>query len=98
MAVNLNGNDLIVDTKELCPLLTPYHGLPLNPEGKETRLLHLQPWIASRESCGTLSTTSLDTRPVYEALSYTWGKHGRGQDIVLNQNHRLPITDNLYKA
>src|ERR1700722_6926641 len=44
-----------------------------------------------------LCVVSLDTRPVYKALSYTWGDPNDTVPITLN-GHRFAVTRNLKKA
>ena len=46
---------------------------------------------------GYLQHVSLDTKPLYTALSYTWGDLDRTKTI-LSENKTLPVTENLYEA
>ncbi|TKA67881.1 hypothetical protein B0A55_09700 [Friedmanniomyces simplex] len=81
---------------------SPYQ--PLSTENKETRILQLVAgWPGAPVKC-RLRTISLanDPPPVYEALSYTWGRATQGRAINIHDGggdvHTLPVTDNLFAA
>lgn len=71
----------------------------------EIRLLYLSPSKSTHDEAlhGTLVTTSLSTRPIYTALSYTWansdGSRSLSEEIFLgNLWAPLPITSNCAAA
>ncbi|KAI1084550.1 HET-domain-containing protein [Whalleya microplaca] len=68
---------------------------PLDSEKGEIRLLELSPSPehSSPIKC-TLHPVKLSEDPYYEALSYTWGGKGNGQDIILN-GVTFPVFENL---
>ncbi|KAL8668853.1 MAG: hypothetical protein Q9168_006532 [Polycauliona sp. 1 TL-2023] len=53
--------------------MSRYRYTPLDPEAKSTRLLSLLPGSFHDEIHVSLGIMYLDEKPVYEALSYTWG-------------------------
>lgn len=68
---------------------------PLNPEKRETRIVRVHPGEEDETVCATLVVVSIpDTvsdrdweskeRPLYEAISYTWGATDRRQSMILN--------------
>jgi hypothetical protein len=70
----------------------------LNSATREIRLVKLHP--ESDPDCDIrceLSTVSLNTRPIYKALSYTWGDANDTVPITLD-GHRFAVTRNLKKA
>ena len=70
----------------------------LNSATREIRLVKLHP--ESDPDCDIrceLSTVSLNTRPIYKALSYTWGDANDTVPIMLD-GHRFAVTRNLKKA
>jgi hypothetical protein len=70
----------------------------LNSTKREIRLLKLHP--ESDPDCDIvceLSTVSLDTRPIYRALSYTWGD-ANDTNLIILDGHRFAVTRNLKKA
>lgn len=72
--------------------------LPLSTSDQQIRLLE----VASREydpdhiNC-QLKIVSLQSDPVYEALSYVWGGWDNAQEIMLNGSKHT-VTKNLYDA
>ncbi len=70
----------------------------LDKAKREIRLVKLSPDIDPEyDVCCEMSAVSLNTRPVYQALSYTWGNQNDTVPITLN-GQRLAITRNLKKA
>ena len=70
----------------------------LDSATREIRLVKLHP--ESDPDCDIrcgLSTVSLNTRPLYKALSYTWGDAKDTVPIILD-GHRFAVTRNLKKA
>ncbi|KAL8897295.1 MAG: hypothetical protein Q9207_007283 [Kuettlingeria erythrocarpa] len=66
---------------------------------REFRILILSAGEPSDDLYGELTKASLDgARIHYTALSYTWGDPSDPGIIVLNDDHRLPITRNLEAA
>jgi Heterokaryon incompatibility protein (HET) len=61
------------------------------------RLLHVEPGYGSEPITCHLSHTSLTSKPIYEALSYTWGSTGRPQ-VISCDGYKIPVTRNLYAA
>jgi hypothetical protein len=70
----------------------------LNSAKQEIRLLKLHPESdLDRDIRCELSRVSLDTRPIYKALSYTWGDVSDRVPIILD-GHCFAVTRNLKKA
>jgi hypothetical protein len=71
---------------------------PLDKAKREIRLVKLFPEPdPDYDIRCELSNVSLDTHPLYKALSYTWGKSNDTVPITLN-GHRFAVTRNLKKA
>jgi hypothetical protein len=68
---------------------------PLDKDKREIRLVRVfaDP-DPDYDICCELSSVSLDTRPVYKALSYTWGNPDDTVPITLN-GKRFAVTRNL---
>ena len=65
---------------------------------REIRLLHLEPGSAtSRLSC-SLRIVPLSKTPIYEALSYTWGKPVFPASMKCSPSGQLCLTENLSVA
>lgn len=62
------------------------------------RVLDVLPAKRDDEVRTTLRVVSLDSDPVYEALSYTWGKPDDQKAIKVNDDYDLPVTNNLFRA
>ncbi|KAE8445717.1 hypothetical protein EG329_012896 [Mollisiaceae sp. DMI_Dod_QoI] len=77
---------------------TPYTYEPLNPSNSLIRLIALEPSpdFASDIYCDIFNV-SLDTKPVYEAVSYAWGDANITEMLFL-QNHPFQATVNLVSA
>lgn len=73
---------------------SPYQAL--DPSRMQIRLLHLNPDPANLSA--VLEIVSLNDKPRYTALSYTWGLEKSNAGIALNGNARQPITRNLQVA
>jgi hypothetical protein len=69
----------------------------LRTERRDIRLVTLLPGQADEEMKATLRVVSLDTSPLYEALSYVWGDPTITRDISLN-GHMFSVTENLEAA
>lgn len=76
----------------------PYASLSLQGHGNSIRLLDLSPGRESDRLHGTLRTVSLDPRPAFSALSYTWGASTEGNSIYINKLYNISVTDNLSRA
>ncbi|KAI0599877.1 heterokaryon incompatibility protein-domain-containing protein [Biscogniauxia sp. FL1348] len=76
--------------------ISPYS--PLDSGRGEVRVLDLQPDpdYGSLVKC-SMRVARLEDRPVYEALSYTWGCKGAGQSILLD-GIVFPVFENLEAA
>jgi hypothetical protein len=75
----------------------PYSVAPLDPGGREFRLIELWPSAESESIKCNLRSYSMDMDcPAYVALSYAWGRKGRCDDIYLN-GIRFPIGNNLWQ-
>jgi hypothetical protein len=73
-----------------------YCGLPLmTPDS--TRVISIKPGIFNAPMDLRLKVISLDLKPKYEALSYTWGG-SREKNTVSVNGFEMPITDNLFRA
>jgi hypothetical protein len=71
---------------------------PLDPARREIRLIKLHPDPDPHYDIQCeVFVVSLGTRPVYKALSYTWGDPGDTVPISLN-GQRYAVTQNLKKA
>jgi hypothetical protein len=73
-------------------------GIPVVAEKSETRLFRLLPDEEDAPLAGQLVWAHLDRQPVFEALSYTWGKSPERTHITLNAIPGFPITTNLAAA
>ncbi len=74
-----------------------YQYFPMKAD-REIRLLYLEPGSGkSRLSC-SLRTVPLSKTPIYEALSYTWGKPVFPASIKCSPSGQLCITENLSVA
>lgn len=74
-----------------------YAGLKLPSEGS-IRLLDIAPGQQKTPIEVSLRVVSLDSRPQYEALSYTWGSSSQCNTILVNEIYSTPVTDNLFRA
>ncbi|KAK4557026.1 hypothetical protein LTR86_006007 [Recurvomyces mirabilis] len=74
-----------------------YPSPPLGLQPSETRLLTLLPGEYEAEIRSSLWICSLDNKPRYEALSYTWGPISKDLSIYVN-GHIMSVTDNLEAA
>lgn len=70
----------------------------LNPLGREIRLVTLFPGPETADIECILTHVSLNEKPHYEALSYTWGEHHEKNGNILLEDHPFPITSNLELA
>jgi hypothetical protein len=71
---------------------------PLLTSSRQLRLLFLEPCTDHKQSIRcNLVTTSLNSDPKYEALSYTWGEPVDESDIIVN-SITLPVRRNLWDA
>jgi hypothetical protein len=61
------------------------------------RILRIDPGAGNEQLSGTLVHTALDDRPVYDALSYVWGKPDLCRRIIID-GLALTITANLDQA
>ena len=70
---------------------------PLDPAKREMRLLELAPGKPGSRITARLFTVSLDDRPSFEALSYTWGPPRPSYDIHID-GRAFSVGRNLRKA
>ncbi|CAN9170884.1 unnamed protein product [Alternaria alternata] len=76
---------------------TPYSVAPLDPGGREFRLIELWPSTEAESIKCVLRSYSMDDHyPAYVALSYTWGRKERYDDISLN-GIRFSVGKNLWQ-
>lgn len=73
-----------------------YKDLPLRHH-RQIRLLYLFPGFANQPVEARLEVVSLEDKPDYIALSYTWGERVLDATIICN-GHQLHITTNLRDA
>ncbi|KAF2135365.1 uncharacterized protein K452DRAFT_239048, partial [Aplosporella prunicola CBS 121167] len=80
-------------------MVTDFQYCRLNPQKQEIRILVLSPNNGSLDSPvrGRLVTRSLENRPNYLCLSYTWGKQDSKKSISLD-GYRFPVGENLSSA
>lgn len=71
---------------------------PLDPEENNIRVLDLFPGRSDERLSGVLRVVSLDTKPLYEAVSYTWGRSSEDKSIRINKSYNVKVTDNLFVA
>jgi len=71
---------------------------PLDPNRNEIRLLTLSPGQSDEQLRCSLSTMSLATHPVYNALSYVWGDPVYTGNNLTIDGHPFSITPNLHSA
>lgn len=74
-----------------------YQDLPLTLDDK-IRLVNLHPGEPDTEIQITLEVVYTDSKPAYEALSYTWGSSSKGHVITSNGKYKVPVTNNLFQA
>lgn len=67
----------------------------LNPEDREVRLLHLKPGNFTDDIKIRLEVVSIENRPYYEALSYVWGVEKSPRKVLVDDIHKVEITENL---
>lgn len=75
--------------------------LPLDPPLLEIRVLTVSPGCFDDPLHCHLVTTSLTTRPIYNALSYVWGdpeSTSNSGNILILDGHHFPVTTNLLSA
>jgi hypothetical protein len=70
---------------------------PLSSHKREIRLLRLQPGDETLELQCRLSVVSINSNPLYEALSYTWGDLNNTSSIAVD-GHDVLIPSNLEQA
>jgi len=69
----------------------------LDSSERQIRLLHLLPGSWEEPICCSLQVVSLDDKPLYQGLSYAWGKLNFVNTIQVNKRP-CPITANLWTA
>lgn len=75
-----------------------YASLPLPNDRDCIRLLDIHPGkLGTRIEC-TLRCVSLDDKPAYDALSYTWGPPSKEIEIIVNGTHAVAVRENLFLA
>lgn len=67
----------------------------LDPTVREIRLVSLLQGPANADIECLLSHASLDERPQYDALSYTWGDQNEEIRTIKLEDHLFPVTSNL---
>jgi hypothetical protein len=72
---------------------SPYS--PLNSAQDEIRILYLKPGIYEDDIRIAFESVNLTDRVAYEALSYAWGTEQSPRPILVDDVHRLAITENL---
>ncbi|KAI1277878.1 HET-domain-containing protein [Xylaria sp. FL0933] len=77
----------------------------LDPTLKRIRILELLPGFFENDLTGNLWTVTLNDKPSYTALSYTWGDRTERRTLKIKSDSKwtsksieLPITDNLFRA
>ena len=71
--------------------------LPLDIRKREIRLLRLLPGDKSTKPCCEMFEASMDEKPEYFALSYTWGDQSVTSTVSVN-GHEVSVTGNLEVA
>ncbi|KAH8771494.1 heterokaryon incompatibility protein-domain-containing protein [Hyaloscypha finlandica] len=69
----------------------------LSAAAKEIRLLTLMPGSGNDSIEGSLSTESLQSGPIYEALSYVWGSADNKPNLIID-GVTFAVTQNLHAA
>ena len=77
--------------------LSLYATLPLGSSDVCIRVLDIEPGTGDQIRL-TLRVVNLDSQPVYEALSYTWGSASQTKTVNVNDGMSLAIRCNLYYA
>ncbi|KAI0104011.1 heterokaryon incompatibility protein-domain-containing protein [Nemania sp. FL0031] len=78
--------------------LTTFRYEPL-PEDYHTRALELYPALDTNAPLhGTFRYVDLNVDPFYDAVSYAWGEPNFTEEITMNGDSRLYITQNLRDA
>jgi hypothetical protein len=81
-------------SKSLYSWTKSYQYNPLSSETADIRILYLEPGLWNSEIQCNLIHVSLNDKPEYEALSYTWGNTEEGRWISLG-GFRRKVTANL---
>jgi hypothetical protein len=76
---------------------TPLYTYDPLPEGRFIRYLALAPGEGDDALRCSIHTTSLDTAPSYEAISYVWGSNVKDHQVLCGHS-ALHITGNLHDA
>jgi hypothetical protein len=82
----------------------PMHSYPHDPldaDRREVRLLELQPGSYDEPLRCRLTSASLTTSPIYNALSYVWGDgvdSAPAEPEILLDGNSFPVTPNLHSA
>lgn len=74
---------------------------PLEPQHREIRVLTLLPGNKEEPVKVDLTTKSLNSGPIYNALSYVWGdlaSAGKLGNTIMIDGHEFPVTANLLSA
>jgi hypothetical protein len=75
-----------------------YGDVPIDLSQNQIRLFDLHPGDWDDRIRGTLRVVSLDSSPVYQALSYTWGPKKGSRSLCMKRKSHLPCRRNLYTA
>jgi Heterokaryon incompatibility protein (HET) len=75
-----------------------YGYFPLDAAADEIRLLEILPGSEPARITGRLVKVSLNTSPIYDALSYTWGDPSITTTIILDGDQDFSVTTNLERA
>lgn len=70
----------------------------LDSQAAQIRVLGILPGRWDEQLSGVLRVVSLNDKPMYEAISYTWGLSTENNTIKINNTHDVKITDNLFRA
>ncbi|KAK2729557.1 heterokaryon incompatibility [Colletotrichum kahawae] len=86
-------------TLETRPSLGSLEYRPLRPDKRDIRLLILEPTVSHTINIdASMETISLDAKPTYEALSYTWGPSKRPSGKIYVDGYELDVADTLFDA
>jgi Heterokaryon incompatibility protein (HET) len=75
-----------------------YRYFPLDAGADQIRLFEILPGSEPARITGRLIKASLNTNPVYDALSYTWGDPSITTTISLDGDQNFSVTTNLERA
>lgn len=95
----MNGR---IATGESKQIHEPYASCRLDDAKKQIRVLDIalaeRPGDTTEEIFSRLRVVDLDSKPLFEALSYVWGRRPDGSSTIVCNNKRINVTRNCFSA